>query len=71
MKYTAKCRPLVTLLLSLAACGTAAAYIRLQRTEGTVAVADGNRKTIPPRENLGLYSGYRVDAESKATPGLL
>ena len=58
-----------SVLLSLAACSgggknTAAATMRLRRTEGTVAVSTGGGKSLPVLDNLGLYSGYGVGTRS-------
>ena len=62
----------LSLLLSLAACGgkepTAATTMHLKRTEGAVAVSDGEGADVPVLDNLGLYSGYGActDRESYA-----
>ena len=58
----------LSLLLSLAACGygTAAATMHLVRTEGRVAVSDGDGEDVPLQDNLGLYSGYGVDTRSES-----
>ena len=48
------------MVLSLIACGgqdTTAATMHLRRTEGTVAVSDGDGEDVPLLDNLGLYSG--------------
>lgn len=58
---------LFALLLAAAslctACGnsTEAATMHLTRTEGGVNIFDEAEKNIAPAENLGLYSGYRID----------
>ena len=55
----------LVMVLSLAACGgTTAATMHLRRTEGTVAVSDGDGKDVPVLDNLGLYSGYEVGTRS-------
>ena len=53
-------------LLFLAGCGgkAAAATMRLMRTEGEVGVSDDDGKSVTPKEDLGLYSGYGVDTQS-------
>ena len=61
----------VCLALGGTACGGAgasAATMFLRKTEGAVAVSDGDGKDVAPAENLGLYSGYTVGtgAESYA-----
>ena len=50
----------------LAACGggTTAAAMHLRRTEGTVSVSNGEGKSLPVLDNLGLYSGYGVGTSS-------
>ena len=64
------CGIVFCLAMGCTACGGAgtAATMFLRKTEGTVAVADGDGKDVAPAENLGLYSGYTVDtgAESYA-----
>ena len=58
---------LLSLALLLTACsGARAASMHLQRTEGTVAVADGRGKTVAVQENLGLYGGYSVDTAAES-----
>lgn len=54
--------------LLLAACGpkAAATTMHLMKSEGTVAVADGEGKDVKLRDNLGLYSGYGVDTQSES-----
>lgn len=54
---------LASLFLLLTGCGggAEATTMRLMRTTGEVSVADGEGKSMEPRENLGLYSGYGVD----------
>lgn len=37
--------------------------MKLARTEGMVEVQDEKEKEIPPAENMGLYSGYRIDTK--------
>lgn len=58
----------LSLLLSLTACGgdggTKAATMHLKKAEGTVGVSDDSGKEVTLIENLGLYSGYRVDTSS-------
>lgn len=44
--------------------GLKAATMHLLRIQGTVAVADGEGRGVPPKENLGLYSGYQVETRS-------
>ena len=53
-------------LLLLAGCGgkAAATTMRLMRTEGEVGVSDDDGKSVAPKEDLGLYSGYGVDTQS-------
>lgn len=61
------CLRLSALLLAVSflftACGSnpKAATMHLTRTDGSVNVFDESKKTISPTENLGLYSGYRID----------
>ncbi len=61
---------LLALVLLLTSCGggsgTSAATMHLRRAVGTVGVADGEGKTIEPREDLGLYSGYGVDTRAES-----
>ena len=61
---------LLALALLLTSCGggsgTSAATMHLRRAVGTVGVADGEGKTIEPREDLGLYSGYGVDTRAES-----
>lgn len=40
-----------------------AADMKLARTEGMVEVQNEKEKEIPPAENMGLYSGYRIDTK--------
>ena len=58
----------LAMLLSIAACGgdggVTAATMRLRRAEGMVSVSNCNGKTVPPLNNLGLYSGYGVGTRS-------
>ena len=60
----------LALALLLTSCGsgsgTSAATMHLRRAVGTVGVADGEGKTIEPREDLGLYSGYGVDTRAES-----
>lgn len=53
---------LLALMLALASCGGegTASTMRLMRTEGEVGVSDGDGKSVTPKENLMLYSGYGV-----------
>lgn len=66
MKKLLQCRHLIALLLAacflLSSCGSGASAtsMRLIRSEGTIAVADGEGESITPVENLSLYGGYRV-----------
>ena len=46
--------------------GASAATMFLRKTEGTVAVADGEGADIAPAENLGLYSGYTVGTRAES-----
>ena len=62
---------LAALLLALAACsggdgknGTTAATMHLRRTQGTVAVSNGDGKSLPVLDDLNLYSGYGVGTRS-------
>ena len=59
----------IALMLPLAACGRepAAATMHLIRTEGRVAVSDEAGENVPLLENLGLYSGYRVDTRLESS----
>ena len=51
----------LSVLLSLGACGRiSAATMHLRYTEGKVTVYDGGGKKVALKDNLGLYSGYRV-----------
>ena len=69
-RFTARFRAFLlalSLLLSLAACSgrvAAASAMHLRRTEGTVSVSNGEGKSLPPLDNLGLYSGYGVGTGS-------
>lgn len=56
------------LALSASACGkkAIATTMHLLRTEGTVAVADGEGKEVAISENLGLYSGYEIETGQEA-----
>ena len=56
----------LSLLLTSCGGGTSAATMHLRKTEGTVGVSDGDGKSVDPRENLGLYSGYGVDTSSES-----
>ena len=54
---------LLALAMLLSACGGGlkAAAMRLRKTAGEVWVSDEKQKDVPLAEDLGLYSGYRVD----------
>ena len=54
---------LLALAMLLSACGGGlkAAAMRLRKTAGEVWVSDEKKKDVPLAEDLGLYSGYRVD----------
>lgn len=59
----------LALCLGLTSCGggeTKAATMHLRKTEGTVAVSDGEGKGVETQDNLGLYSGYGVDTRSES-----
>lgn len=59
----------LVMCLGLTACGgggAKAATIHLRKTEGTVDVSDNEGRGVELRENLGLYSGYGVDTNSKS-----
>lgn len=74
MKLPQTFRRMTALLLAaallLAGCGggtgTGAASMKLKRAEGTVGVLDAEGAALEPKENLGLYSGYRVDTETES-----
>ncbi len=51
------------LLLSACGGGSTAATMDLVRTEGTVGVSDDSGKTVTPRKNMKLYSGYGVSTQ--------
>lgn len=51
----------VCMLLSACGGGLKAAAMRLRKTAGEVWVSDEKQKDVPLAEDLGLYSGYRVD----------
>ena len=51
----------VCLLLSACGGGLKAAAMRLRKTAGEVWITDEKQKDVPLAEDLGLYSGYRVD----------
>ena len=54
-------------LLSCTACGGgAAAAMHLRRTQGTVGVSDNEGKSVEPRDDLGLYSGYGVGTQAES-----
>ena len=65
-RRSVSCAVLCALLLviSLSACGGAATSMYLRRMEGTVSVSDGDGKDVKPKEDLGLYSGYRVGTQT-------
>lgn len=46
--------------------GATAASMHLVRTEGEVYVSDDTGKSLEPRENLGLYSGYELSTEKES-----
>ena len=54
----------LALLLTSCGGGATATSMHLKKTEGTVAVSDSEGKTVSPRKDLGLYSGYGVDRKS-------
>ena len=76
MKLLQPFRRITALMLVLAllftGCGggtgstAGAASMKLKRTEGTVGVVDAEGTALEPEENLGLYSGYRVDTETES-----
>ncbi|HCT90925.1 MAG TPA: hypothetical protein DF613_06030 [Lachnospiraceae bacterium] len=43
-----------------------AATMHLQKTEGSVDVADGEGAEVPLLEQMGLYSGYQVDTREES-----
>ena len=53
-------------LLSCVSCGSGAASMHLRRTEGTVGVSDNEGKSVEPRDDLGLYSGYGVGTQAES-----
>lgn len=57
---------ILSLLLSMAACGNQAKAtdMHLKRTKGDVDVADEKGADVPVLKDLGLYSGYDVDTRS-------
>ncbi len=63
MQYLSFAALLVSLLI-FSGCGADATSMRLMRTEGEVGVSDDAGKSVEPRENLGLHSGYGVDTQS-------
>ena len=52
---------LAALLLLCTACGSRAASMRLRKTTGEVWVSDEAEKDVSIVEDMGLYSGYRLD----------
>ena len=56
------------LLLLCTACGNSpsATSMHLIRTEGGVSVEDGEGERISPEENMGLYSGYRLETREES-----
>ena len=40
--------------------------MHLRRTEGTVGVSDNEGKSVEPRDDLGLYSGYGVGTQAES-----
>lgn len=56
------------LLLLCTSCGKApsATSMHLIRTEGGVSVEDGEGENISPEENMGLYSGYRLETRKES-----
>ncbi len=54
---------LLAVCMALSGCGGGlkAAAMRLRKTAGEVWVSDEKQKDVPLAEDLGLYSGYRVD----------
>ena len=60
----------LALSLLLTSCGggggAKAATMHLRKTEGTVGVSDDGGQAVEPREELGLFSGYGVDTQSKS-----
>lgn len=62
-----RCAALLLALMLLPSCGgdeTEASTMRLMRAEGEVGVSDGAGKSVAPKENLMLYSGYGVDTQA-------
>lgn len=53
-------------LLSCVSCGSGAASMHLRRTQGTVGVSDNEGKSVEPRDDLGLYSGYGVGTQAES-----
>ena len=74
MKMKGSWRRLLALGLAVSllctACGgkesARAATMFLTRFLGTVAVADGEGKSVPISEGLGLYGGYRLSTEASS-----
>lgn len=56
----------LSLLLTACGGGASAVTMRLKKTEGTVGVSDNGGKDVTPREDLSLYSGYRVDTQTES-----
>ena len=56
----------LALLLTSCGGGATATSMHLKKTEGTVAVSDSEGKTVSPRKDLGLYSGYGVETQAKS-----
>lgn len=61
------CTALLLAVMLLTSCGRGeanAAAMHLMRTEGEVDISDDAGKSVKPKENLELYSGYEVDTQS-------
>ena len=56
----------LALLLTSCGGGATATSMHLKKTEGTVAVSDSEGKTVAPRKDLGLYSGYGVNTQTES-----
>lgn len=63
-RLTALLLVLTAALTGLAACGSPTAQattMKLAKMLGAVGISDGEGQNVEPAEDLGLYSGYRVD----------
>jgi len=56
----------LALLLTSCGGGATATSMHLKKTEGSVAVSDGEGKAVAPKKDLGLYSGYGVGTQAES-----